>query len=494
MFYVLCPISLTLCSLPAGTVLANEEIINGLSERGDHPVVRMPLRQWVLKITQYADKLEEGLEGLQWPDGTMTAQKQWIGKSIGAEIDFQAESGQCIKVFTTRPDTLMGVTYLVVAPENPLVDELTSEAQREEVRAYKQRIAGKSDLERTSVGKERGKTGVFLGSTARHPLTGEMVPVWTADYVLAGYGTGSVMAVPAHDERDFEFATLFGLEIKQVVANPKEEEEVQLPYTQLGVAVNSGADLDGVASIEAQATVISKLEQLEKGRTQITYKLRDWVFSRQRYWGEPIPIYFPVKMLTADGSGSPALGDAHSIDFDTPIPVPESELPLKLPEMEDFKPGDDPMGCLARAKDWRFFQREGQWFARETNTMPQWAGSCWYYLRFTDPTNAESIMSPEAASWLPVDLYVGGQEHAVLHLLYARFWHKVLFDIGVVDHPEPFVKLVHQGMILGGDGEKMSKSRGNVINPDDIVEEFGADALRVSACLEALIVAARIDA
>ncbi|KAJ1434343.1 leucine--tRNA ligase [Ochromonadaceae sp. CCMP2298] len=460
-----------------GTVLANEEIINGLSERGNHPVVRQPLRQWVLKITQYADQLEEGLEGLQWPDGTMTAQKQWIGKSIGAEIDFLAESGQSIKVFTTRPDTLMGVTYLVIAPENPLVDELTTDAQREEVRAYKQRIAGKSDLERTSVGKERGKTGVALGSMARHPLTGAMVPVWTADYVLAGYGTGSVMAVPAHDERDFEFATLFDLEIKQVVANPKEE--VELPYTQMGVVVNSGADLDGISSGDAQAVVISKLEQLQMGRTQITYKLRDWVFSRQRYWGEPIPIYFPVKMLTADGSGNPALGDAHSIDFDTPIPVPESELPLKLPEMDNFQPGDDPMGCLARAKDWRFFQRDGEWFARETNTMPQWAGSCWYYLRFTDPGNEKSIMSPEAASWLPVDLYVGGQEHAVLHLLYARFWHKVLFDIGVVDHPEPFVKLVHQGMILGGDGEKMSKSRGNVINPDDIVNEFGADALRL---------------
>eukprot|EP00597_Dinobryon_sp_UTEXLB2267_P004289 CAMPEP_0170069554 /NCGR_PEP_ID=MMETSP0019_2-20121128/8183_1 /TAXON_ID=98059 /ORGANISM="Dinobryon sp., Strain UTEXLB2267" /LENGTH=868 /DNA_ID=CAMNT_0010277623 /DNA_START=20 /DNA_END=2626 /DNA_ORIENTATION=- len=461
-----------------GTVLANEEVINGLSERGNHPVVRQPLRQWVLKITHFADRLEQDLAGIEWPEGTLVAQKQWIGRSVGAAVQFTTDLHGPIEVFTTRPDTLMGVTYLVLAPEHPLVDKLCSESQREAVQEYVQAVKGKSDLERTATGKDKGKTGVFLGAYAVHPISGDRVPVWTADYVLAGYGTGAVMAVPAHDERDFEFAQIYDLPIKQVVAAANSG-EVTLPYAEEGVVCNSGVDFDTLSSSDARNLIIQRLTDKNLGRQQVTYKLRDWVFSRQRYWGEPIPIYFPVEMLTADGGGSPLAGDAHRIVYEKPIAVEESELPLTLPEMTDFHPGDDPQGCLARAKDWRFFQRDGQWFARETNTMPQWAGSCWYYLRFTDPNNSEGILGEEGQSWLPVDLYVGGQEHAVLHLLYARFWHKVLFDLGVVNHKEPFLKLVHQGMILGTDGEKMSKSRGNVINPDDVVKEYGADALRL---------------
>jgi leucyl-tRNA synthetase len=468
-----------------GTTLANEEIINGLSERGDHPVVRKPLRQWVFKITQYADKLEEDLKLCNWPEGTLTAQKGWIGRSVGASITFNlAGLSDTVSVFTTRPDTVMGVTYVVLAPEHPLVEGLTTTGQQEEVAAYKAKVASKSDMERTAIGKDKGKTGVFLGSYAIHPITGENVPVWIADYVLAGYGTGAVMAVPAHDERDFEFATIFDLPIKAVVKASSEAEtptSVTAAMTGEGVTCNSGDDLDGLSTTSSMAKVIEKLTALGMGSEQVTYKLRDWVFSRQRYWGEPIPIYFPVQMLTADGLGSPKESDPkdYKIMYDQPIPVPESELPLKLPEMSDFHPGDDPQGCLARATEWRFFQQDNKWFARETNTMPQWAGSCWYYLRFTDPKNTEAIFSPEAESWLPVDLYVGGQEHAVLHLLYARFWHKVLYDLKIVKTKEPFMKLVHQGMILGADNEKMSKSKGNVINPDDIVQEFGADALRL---------------
>eukprot|EP01041_Mallomonas_annulata_P009860 gene9860-20507_t len=483
-----------------GTVLANEEIIDGLSERGNHPVVRLPLRQWVLKITEYADKLEDGLPGLDWPEGTLSAQKQWIGRSEGASIKFPIITGggstteqQHIEVFTTRPDTIMGVTYLVLAPEHPLVSALTSPEQKVDVDAYRAIVTGKSDLERTSTGKDRGKTGVFLGATVSHPLTGEALPIWIADYVLAGYGTAAVMAVPAHDERDFAFAEKFKLPIKTVVTsaaspsggtgsgNVNEVSQV-LPFVDKGVACNSGDRLNGLDSESCAKTVVKWLEEKSLGANQVTYRLRDWVFSRQRYWGEPIPIYFPVEMLddgTGNVSGDPRQGAPHRIMYEEPISVPEEELPLRLPPMVDFKPGDDPQGCLARAVDWRYFQKDGKWFARETNTMPQWAGSCWYYLRFADNTNNESLFSKEASSWLPVDLYVGGQEHAVLHLLYARFWHKFLFDIGVVNHAEPFLKLVHQGMILGEDGEKMSKSRGNVINPDDVVIESGADALRL---------------
>lgn len=535
-----------------GTVLANEEIINGLSERGNHPVIRMPLRQWILKITKYADRLEDDLIGLEWPEGTLSAQKQWIGKSIGANVKFNVDLSSIttssvlssttiasnnnnninnlddnniqlsVEVFTTRPDTLVGVTYLVLAPEHPLVDKLTIESQREDVKKYLQQITGKSDLERTSIGKERGKTGVSLGSLAKHPITNEYIPIWIADYVLSNYGTGAIMAVPAHDERDYEFATLFNLPIKQVVEiidddtdaikhnnsmdtgnsgdsrttdvnynssnNSHDNSSDNLPILGYGKIINSGEEYNGKTSIECQELIISKLEELKLGNKQITYKLRDWVFSRQRYWGEPIPIYFPIEFINdGDSNGSnddhmmdPTKGSPHKILYDHPIAVDECDLPLKLPEMTNFQPGDDPQGCLARAVDWRYFKKDdGKWYARETNTMPQWAGSCWYYLRFTDPLNQQSIMNDNNSSWLPVDLYIGGQEHAVLHLLYARFWHKVLYDIGVVNHKEPFLKLVHQGMILGSDGEKMSKSRGNVINPDDVVKEYGADALRV---------------
>lgn len=345
--------------------------------------MRQPLRQWVLKITHYADQLEENLDAstsgakaLQWPEGTLSAQKQWIGKSTGAEIKFPlttaSEHAKTIDVFTTRPDTLMGVTYLVLAPEHPLVGELTHPEQRQQVAAYLRNITGKSDMERTSIGKDRGKTGVFLGSTVLHPLTGEEVPVWIADYVLAGYGTGAVMAVPAHDERDHAFAALFDLPIKQVITNGTESSgDVTLPFTGEGRVINSGAALDGRDSAECLNLVIQQLQENNCGRSVVSYRLRDWVFSRQRYWGEPIPIYFPVEMLTADGSGSPAEDAPHRVLYDQPIPVPESELPLRLPDMTDFHPGDDPRGCLARAKDWRFFQKDGKWFARETNTMPQ---------------------------------------------------------------------------------------------------------------------------
>jgi len=346
--------------------------------------VRQPLRQWVLKITHYAEQLEENLDvsnsgakALEWPEGTLSAQKQWIGKSTGAEIRFPlaaapAERAKSIDVFTTRPDTLMGVTYVVLAPEHPLVGELTLPEQREQVAVYLKSITGKSDMERTSIGKDRGKTGVFLGSTVLHPLTGEALPVWIADYVLAGYGTGAVMAVPAHDDRDHAFASLFDLPIKQVVANSTNGGNgVFLPFTGEGRMINSGAGLDGKNSTECQKLVVEQLEAKNCGRSVVSYRLRDWVFSRQRYWGEPIPIYFPVEMLTADGSGSPAEDAPHRVLYDQPIPVQENDLPLKLPDMTDFHPGDDPRGCLARAKDWRFFQKDGQWFARETNTMPQ---------------------------------------------------------------------------------------------------------------------------
>lgn len=495
-----------------GTVLANEEIIDGLSERGNHPVVRMPLRQWVLKITQYADKLEEGLENMQWPEGTLSAQKQWIGRSKGANIKFRLEkpvqasssSSNELEVFTTRPDTLMGVTYVVLAPEHSLVPHLTTSEQKEQVSQYLSSITGKSDMERTSTGKDRGKTGVFTGSYAVHPISGEKIPIWIADYVLASYGTGIVMAVPAHDERDYIFAEKFNLPMKRVVKSLRtkekdgqdvktdkntntDTEDEALPMVDEGIVCNSGVMFDGLTTEKCKEAVVKKLQDLGSGGEQITFKLRDWVFSRQRYWGEPIPIYFPVEMLedkddATSGGGkkrSPAEGAPHRIAYENPIPVDDKDLPLRLPDMTDFQPGDDPQGCLARATHWRYFEKDGKWFARETNTMPQWAGSCWYYLRFTDPNNKDALLSKVAASWLPVDLYIGGQEHAVLHLLYARFWHKVLYDIGVVDHPEPFTKLVHQGMILGTDGEKMSKSRGNVINPDDVVKEHGADALRL---------------
>jgi leucyl-tRNA synthetase len=491
-----------------GTVLANEEVINGLSERGDFPVQRLPLRQWVLKITRYADRLLESLDTLDWPSGTLTAQKQWIGKSVGCRIDFPllenaatTKSGDSdntdndkITVFTTRADTIMGVTYITLAPEHPLVEHVTTPDRMKAVQEYVATTSSRSDLDRTA---DKDKTGIFTGGYARHPLIGgdKRIPIWVGDYVLGSYGTGAVMAVPAHDERDYEFAKKFDLDIEWVIAPPTVDSQnkkddmdafsngKEQAFTDEGVTVNSGA-FNGLTTAEAKQAVAKRLDELNLGGPEITYKLRDWVFSRQRYWGEPIPIYFPIDF--PEGCDL-ALQDPHKDDtniiirYDQPIPVDEADLPLELPLMEDFQPGDDPAGCLARAKDWRYFQNEnGKWFARETNTMPQWAGSCWYYFRFLDPQNSEQAFSEQAdRDWMPVDLYVGGAEHAVLHLLYARFWHQVLFDLGYTKHPEPFQKLVHQGMILGTDGEKMSKSRGNVVNPDDIVQEQGADALRM---------------
>lgn len=461
-----------------GTVLANEEVVDGKSERGNHPVIRTPLRQWMMRITAYADRLLDDLSLVDWPRGTLTMQREWIGRSEGALIRFDVEGhpGTSFEVFTTRPDTLMGVTYAVLAPEHPLVAALTTESQRAAVEAYVAASVRRSDRDRTAVTKD--KTGVATGAMALHPITGQSVPIWVADYVIGGYGTGAVMAVPGHDERDFAFAKAFALPIVEVVSpDGKLHGALDAAFVDEGVAVQSGP-FDGLSTADCKRAVVEELQRRERGGKKVTYKLRDWVFSRQRYWGEPIPIYFPVEL--EDPSGDPREGAAHTVRYDQPIAVEEAELPLRLPDLADFRPGDDPAGPLARATSWRFFQKDGKWFARETNTMPQWAGSCWYYLRFTDPQNDADPCSVAAYDgWMPVDLYVGGAEHAVLHLLYARFWHKVLFDLGRVKHPEPFLKLVHQGMILGEDGEKMSKSRGNVVNPDTIVKSFGADAMRL---------------
>ena len=373
----------------------------------------------------------------------------------------------------------MGVTYVTLAPEHPLVALVTSEEQKANVEAYVEETSSRSDLDRTAA---KEKTGVFTGGYALHPVSGEKVPIWIGDYVLGSYGTGAVMAVPAHDERDFEFAKKYGLDMKWVVEPKKGEISKEEAFTVEGVAVNSG-EFDGTTTAKCKKLVTKKLKMMNKGGPQITYKLRDWTFSRQRYWGEPIPIYFPVDFpddIEHADVDPKEEGSEHTIRYDQPIPVDESDLPLRLPIMENFEPGDDPAGCLARAKDWRYFQKDGKWYARETNTMPQWAGSCWYYFRFLDPKNDDNAFSKQVdEEWMPVDLYVGGAEHAVLHLLYARFWHQVLFDLGYTSHPEPFQKLVHQGMILGSDGEKMSKSRGNVVNPDDIVNTQGGDALRM---------------
>jgi leucyl-tRNA synthetase len=457
-----------------GTVLANEEVINGLSERGGHPVERVPLRQWVLKITAYADRLLSDLDEVEWPNSTRIMQQEWIGRSEGAEVNFDvAGHDASIEVYTTRPDTLFGATFMVLAPEHPLVEAITTDAQRGAVDAYVEQARNKSERDRQA---SKEKTGVFTGGMAINPVNGAEVPIYIADYVLWGYGTGAIMAVPAHDERDFEFAQALGIPIIEVVSKSGTPSEGPLAEAMVepGVAVNSGK-YDGLSTAEFKKQITADLEAAGKGKARVEYKLRDWIFSRQRYWGEPIPIYFPV-----DTDGDPRAGADFTIRYDEPIAVEESELPLRLPELEDYKPGEDPAGVLARAADWRFFERDGQWYARETNTMPQWAGSCWYYLRFIDPRNEDVICEPEKAKhWLPVDLYVGGAEHAVLHLLYARFWHKVLYDAGVVPTKEPFKKLVHQGMILGEGGQKMSKSRGNVVNPDDIVREFGADSMRV---------------
>ncbi|GBF73730.1 leucine--tRNA ligase [Paenibacillus sp. 598K] len=440
-----------------GTVLANEEVIDGLSERGNHPVIRKPMRQWMLRITAYAERLLEDLEELDWAESIKDMQRNWIGKSKGAEVTFAIDGHDAaLEVFTTRPDTLFGATYCVLAPEHELVDRITTSEQAEAVRAYQDKAARKSDLERTDLAKE--KSGVFTGAYAINPVSGEKLPIWIADYVLAGYGTGAIMAVPGHDQRDWEFARQYELPIIEVVQGGDISQEA---YSGDGPHVNSGL-LDGLNNEEAIAAMTKWLEAEGKGKGKVTYRLRDWLFSRQRYWGEPIPI-----LHLEDG---------------TMKPVPESELPLLLPDVDQITPSGTGESPLAVVTDWveTIDPKTGMKARRETNTMPQWAGSCWYYLRFIDPHNSEELCSQEKQQqWLPVDLYIGGAEHAVLHLLYARFWHKVLYDLGVVSTKEPFQKLVNQGMILGTNNEKMSKSRGNVINPDDIVGEYGADTLRM---------------
>ena len=437
-----------------GTVLSNEEIVDGKSERGSFPVERVPLRQWMLKITEYADRLDADLDTLDWPD-TKIKQHNWIGRSVGAIVDFAVEghADSSIKVFTTRVDTLAGATYVVLAPEHPLALTLTVDAKRAEVETYIAATRKKSDIDRSDMTKS--KTGVPLGTFAINPCNGDRIPIWIGDYVIGTYGTGAVMAVPAHDERDHAFAKTYGLPIIQVIA-PADGRALDVQaeaFTDDAKCVSfhqrsEAAIPDGTPADEVRRLMTAWLASKGRGEARVTYKLRDWVFSRQRYWGEPIPIYFPVEC-----DGDPRVKDAkYTVRYDQPIAVEESELPLRLPELEDFRPGNDPAGPLARVPEWRFFQKPGdpQWFARETNTMPQWAGSCWYYLRFLDPTNETALFDQAAYdAWMPVDLYVGGSEHAVLHLLYARFWHKVLFDLGIVKDSEPFTKLVHQGMILG---------------------------------------------
>jgi leucyl-tRNA synthetase len=441
-----------------GTVLANEEVIDGKSERGGHPVVRKPMRQWVLRITEYAERLLEDLEELDWTESIKDMQRNWIGKSKGAEVRFAIEGheGSELTVFTTRPDTLFGATYCVLAPEHELVARIQTAEQADAVKEYQEKASRKSDLERTDLAKD--KTGVFTGAYAVNPVNCKQVPIWIADYVLAGYGTGAIMAVPGHDERDYEFAKQFGLPIVEVVKGGNLEESA---YAGDGEHVNSDF-LNGLSNEQSISVMIEWLEGQGKGHGKVTYRLRDWLFSRQRYWGEPIPI-----LHLEDG---------------TMKPVPESELPLLLPQVDSIRPSGTGESPLANVEDWvnTVDPETGMKARRETNTMPQWAGSCWYYLRYIDPRNDKSLCSKELADkWLPVDLYIGGAEHAVLHLLYARFWHKVLYDIGVVNTKEPFHKLVNQGMILGENNEKMSKSRGNVINPDDIVGQYGADTLRM---------------
>ncbi|WP_046178530.1 leucine--tRNA ligase [Domibacillus tundrae] len=440
-----------------GTVLANEEVIDGKSERGGHPVERRPMRQWMLKITAYADRLIEDLDELDWPESIKDMQRNWIGRSEGAEVTFSIDGyDETFTVFTTRPDTLFGATYAVLAPEHPFVAKITTDAQKEAVNAYIDQIKSKSDLERTDLAKD--KTGVFTGAYAVNPVNGEKMPIWIADYVLITYGTGAIMAVPAHDERDFEFAKKFNLPIQEVVAGGNVEEEA---YTGDGAHVNSGF-VDGLNKEDGIAKMIEWLEKESVGTRKVTYRLRDWLFSRQRYWGEPIPI-----IHWEDG---------------TTTAVPESELPLILPKTTEIRPSGTGESPLAVIEDWVNVvdSETGKKGRRETNTMPQWAGSCWYYLRFIDPDNKEALADKDLLErWLPVDIYIGGAEHAVLHLLYARFWHKVLYDIGVVHTKEPFQKLFNQGMILGENNEKMSKSKGNVVNPDEIVESHGADTLRL---------------
>lgn len=440
-----------------GTVLANEEVIDGKSERGGYPVVRIPMKQWVLKITAYGDQLLAGLDDLDWPSSTIQMQRNWIGKSQGAEVDFKIENtDKKFSVFTTRVDTLYGCTYVVLAPEHPLVKEITTKDQKEPVENYINECQRKSDLERTSLNKE--KTGVFTGSYAINPVNGKKVPVYIGDYVLGSYGSGAVMAVPAHDERDYAFALKHNLPIIEVV---KGGDISKAAFTEDGVHINSGV-ADGMMIKEAKEAIVNLLVEKGAGRIKINYKLRDWIFSRQRYWGEPIPV------VHEDDDEY----KIHALDF--------KDLPLVLPELDDYTPAGDGKPPLSKAKEWLNVDWNGIPCHRETNTMPQWAGSCWYYARYIDPTNENEIGDPKLLEhWLPVDLYVGGAEHAVLHLLYARFWHRFLYDMGIFKCPEPFKKLRHQGIILGADGEKMSKSRGNTVSPDEVINEYGADALRL---------------
>ncbi len=442
-----------------GSVVANEEAEEWRSK--GHTIERRKLRQWMLRITAYAERLIDELEPLDWPEGIKLLQRNWIGKSQGADVNFACE-GHTLTVYTTRPDTLFGATYMVLAPEHELVADITTAEQKAAVEAYQASCANKSDMERSELNKE--KSGVFTGAYATNPVSGEKIPVWIADYVLTGYGTGAIMAVPAHDSRDFEFATQFGLPILQVVAPDAEGVAWEGFVGYDGTAINSGF-LNGLSVSDAKQKMIDWLEENKLGTGKTNYKLRDWLFARQRYWGEPFPLIW----------------NKHTGEH---AAIPESELPLLQPEMEDFKPSGDPRGPLVKATEWINYSDD---YTRETNTMPQWAGSCWYYLRYMDPTNDEQFVAPEVEDyWMGsgtqaggIDLYVGGTEHAVLHLLYSRFWHKVLFDYGLVSSNEPFHKLVNQGLILGADGQKMSKSRGNVVNPDDIVREYGADSLRL---------------
>ena len=445
-----------------GTVLANEEVIDGKSERGGHPVVRKPMRQWVLKITAYAERLLEDLNDLDWPEPIKEMQRNWIGKSTGAEVDFQiSERTEKIRVFTTRPDTLFGATYMVLAPEHPMVNSITTPTQKAAVKKYQDEVAKKTDLQRTDLAKE--KTGEFTGSFAINPVNQQKIPIWIADYVLMSYGTGAIMAVPAHDERDYEFAKKFKLPIVEVISGSDIKIEA---FTGIGTCVNSETpdksfSINGMKSDAAVQKIVAWLESKKIGTKSIRYKLRDWLFSRQRYWGEPIPV------IHVDGK---------------PKPISETELPLKLPETRTYQPTGTGESPLAGILDWVNTKdsESGKPAKRETNTMPQWAGSCWYYLRYIDPKNQSRFLDPKKEKyWMPVDLYVGGAEHAVLHLLYSRFWHKVLYDLGCVSTKEPFQKLINQGMILGEDGQKMSKSRGNVINPDDVIKEYGSDSLRL---------------
>ncbi len=440
-----------------GTVLANEEVKDGLSEVGGHPVIRKPMKQWMLRITAYAQRLLDDLEGLDWPEYIKDLQRNWIGRSEGAEVDFAvAGSERRLRIFTTRPDTMFGATYMVISPEHPWVQELTADAQRDAVTAYCEEAARKSDRDRQV---SREKTGVFTGAYCVNPANGEQIPVWVADYVMMGYGTGAIMAVPGQDERDWEFAEAFGLPIIRTVQPPADFEG--MAFTGDGPAINSDF-LDGLGVGEAKARMIDWLVDKGLGERKVNYKLRDWLFSRQRYWGEPFPL-----LKLADG---------------TVRVLEPDELPLTLPEVEEYRPSGSGEGPLATIDEWIHTTDpvSGQAATRESNTMPQWAGSCWYYLRYIDPRNTEAAWDKAKEDyWMPVDLYLGGTEHAVLHLLYARFWHKVLFDLGLVSTKEPFQALRNQGMILGENGEKMSKSRGNVVNPDDVIAAQGADSLRL---------------